>query len=107
MNNTLYQCDTEQFEGRYSFNSAGLVVDKVTGETPTAEELSECDRLHAALMQADGEFQTELVKRYGRNAGDMRYRSDLHTPKLKTLADRYVKACNAWRDTFRAANARP
>lgn len=61
----------------------------MTGLTPEHMAIA------AAVKAADDAFQSALVKRYGKQAGQMRYRYDL-PDDLKLLALAYQVASKAW-----------
>lgn len=55
--------------------------------------------VHQALFAADDAWQEELVKQFGRNAGDVRYtKAGNGAPgtKLRALYDAYTAARTAW-----------
>ena len=62
------------------------------------------DIAHQHVTNAETRFWGALVKRYGKRAGDMRYRTDILPADILALAMAYQAACETWRATFREAN---
>jgi len=85
---------------KYTFDNSGRVINRHSGLPPTKEEIAEGESAHAALMKADGAFQTALVKKYGVRAGDMRYMTEKLPPDLKKLSAAFQQATESWRETF-------
>lgn len=85
---------------RFGTNADGLFVDVLTNQPPTAQDHADGDAAHAALMAADGAFETALRARYKDHAGDMRYRTNEFPASIKTLALAFQAAYAAWRATW-------
>jgi hypothetical protein len=63
---------------------------------------SKRDRAYAALEEADSRFQAAVIKQYGhKNAGTMRYCTDLHNPETRAAAEEYWTAADVWRGIAR------
>ena len=53
------------------------------------------DELYAIAQRADDEFQTAVIRQFGkRNAGLMRYASAKHNPETASASERYHIAAN-------------
>lgn len=67
---------------------------------------AECERTFEAFKQADERFQAELIKLYGKRAGDMRYHSDKWPDGAQPLNMAYIvfrAAAGVW---YAACDAR-
>jgi len=64
------------------------------------------DDLYYAAKAADDAFHAALVARYGRSAGDMRYRPDEHTPEIRALGEAKDAADDRWITRLRELQGR-
>ncbi len=85
---------------RFDWNADGQLVDVNTNQPPTAQDHAAGDAAHAALMAAEGEFETALQAKYKHRACDMRYRTNELPPAIKTLALKFQAAYAVWRATW-------
>lgn len=70
-----------------------------------ATEVARYKKAYRIATKADAAFQRELVKVYGKRAGEMRYHSHEHTGRVKRLGDRYVKASLAMSEALKKMRA--
>jgi hypothetical protein len=52
---------------------------------------------YTKMLQADTAYSNALTAAYGRQAGDMRYRTKDLPPEIAELGRAYVAAADAWR----------
>ena len=62
--------------------------------------LTEVNYLYFDAKDADEAFQAALVKKYGKQAGDIRYQSAKQTPAIRALGDLYREKIALWRTEY-------
>lgn len=60
---------------------------------------------HADAVAADKAFQDELVRQFGKKAGDFRYRGDCHDESTSKACRAFKAAAKALNDVMRQVNA--